>query len=423
MESTRKCDRSKFRVRLLIFLLCLFTTITAFTQDFTNLEFSQAYEFFEGEPGSLFVIIPNIAPSRIEYTFPKFPDTVSLIGLEKISYSSQRYKGKFVKSTKLQIALKFLQSGTYNFEPIKITIDNTDEYDIKFSQITVIPNLLELKPELMFTPSKTLHALQSTEFILSALYFKDIVDYSVELSENALIEETENLFTEANKKDFTANAIPIAKFTCIPFAEGSLILKNVTATFVGYDGKNHEVILKNIELPVLKATNYIENFISFGQQQLLSVQSKSSSQNYAIEDKNTEKAKLIHNEWVAKKKARVPIIIGSFCFSSFIILVSLGMLLFAIKTKKSLQKSIVLLVFGVILILVSHFFAFKEKDIYAITYTTNMYGIPEFDGQILKTLESGTRVKIENDMGDWALIQQENSTSGWVQKQDCLLIQ
>ncbi len=423
MESFRNCNRPRIRIGLLIVILTLFSNMLVISQDFDNLEFSQTNEFSEGEPGSLFVIIPNIVPSRIEYTLPKFPESVLLIGLEKISYSSQKYKGKFVKSTKLQIAVKFLESGTYSFEPIKITIDNSDEYEIKFPQITVSPNLLELKPELIFTPSKTLHALQSTEFILSGRYFKDVVNYSVELSENALIEETEQLFVSGNRKEFTVHEIPIAKFTCIPFGEGILTLKNITATFVGYDGKNHVVTLENSELPVLKTIKYTEDYQPFDKPQLLLEQSKQPIQNYAINDKNTEKAKLIQEEWLAKKKAKVPIIIGAFYFSCFIIFVSFGMLFFAIRTKKSLRRSIFFLVLGVIVIFATSFFIFKEKEMYAITYTTNMYGIPEFDGQILKTLESGTRVKIENDMGDWLLIQQENKTTGWVQKQDCLVIQ
>ena len=416
MENSRKYTRPKFSIGLLIFFVFLLTSTKAFSQ---NLEFTQNSDFFVGSQCTMSVVIPNISPTRIEYMIPNLPDSIVLAGIEKIADYSVQENGESVKSAKIQLMVKFSKSGTFSFEPITIVIDNTDKFEIGFPEIIVAPNLEELKPELFFEPARNLHALESTDFLLSARYMINVLDYSVELSENALIEETERLYNPQNKEEFSVNVIPIASFECIPFTSGTLTLKNITATLVGYDEHPYTIVLQDIELPVLEASAYAESF----NDELILPQTPTVKVKPANEDKNIEFAKKVYDESLAKKKVELPVIIVGFFISVLIIFVAIVLLILRKATNKSLKKFIVLLIFGILLLSVTIFLWYEEKRPCGITYATNMYGIPEMDGQVLTTLESGTKVKIKNDMGDWLLIQRENKATGWILKQDCLIIQ
>ena len=420
MESPRKRHNSKFSTRLLIACLFLLITTTAFSEDFTSLEFSQKGHFFVGEECSLTLTIPNTYPSNIGFAISPLSDKVTLIGIEKTADISLDNEGKSVRSTKIELIIKFSEAGTYNFSPISLIVDYLGKFAVNFPEIIVTPNVLELTPELLFTPTDNMQALSTTNCILSARYISNVLDYSVELSENALIEETQTLFMPQEEGQFSIDAIPIAKFECIPFTSGTLVLKNITATVIDYDGKTHTIVLENFEIPVLEKASYTESFEH--QQQL--AQSQTNIQiTHEIEDKNTEFAKAIHEEWVTKKNTKKPLIITGFCISILLTLISIALIIFNTITKKSSKKGTRLLILSIILLFITILFTYEEKKLHGITYTTNMYGIPEFDGQILSTLESGTRVKIKNNMDGWLLIQNENNATGWILEQDCLLIQ
>ncbi len=418
MANSRNNFTRKQYYRLLIVFLFSITNSFIFAVDTNEYIFSQSNDIFTQEQSSVSVTIPGYKPSQITHSVPTLPNTIQLIQSTK-SASTVTNDNKTIQSTVISFTLLFENEGIYSIEPLEIIIDATETIQIPFEKFTVYPNFENLKPVLEFTPKTDLQALQTTEFILSARYIKDILDYSVELSKNALFEETKRLYDHTAKKTLSLEPINIASYNCIPFESGFITIEKITATVVDYNDIVQTITLATTEIPVLNSLS--QNEVQFGKEQTATT-TTAANKSTQIHNKNEEKAKDIFDKYREEQQSLKPIILISIIISIALILFGITHLVIKILKKHPIMTPIAISVIGVVLLLTT-IFSWNIQNKYAITYNTNLFAIPEWESQILRTVESGSKVEVLEDIGDWYLIKKDDKTTGWVFKEDCLIIE
>jgi len=105
----------------------------------------------------------------------------------------------------------------------------------------------------------------------------------------------------------------------------------------------------------------------------------------------------------------------------YFVLMGLGMVLVIGKrTYKSLLRTL-LVVFGVLFVFVGTTLAFRVHtgmfvhEAIVVAKEVNAHSGPGEDLTTIFTIHEGTKVSIERQSGDWALIRLKNGMGGWIQ--------
>ncbi len=448
MENARSCTGKKRYNRLLSFCLlvfCLASTLYAQTQPF---QFSQQGDFAVSSESAFTLQLIGISPSNIEIITRAFPDGVTFVSSTKSDGFVRQDNGISQKATTITYILRFSKEGTYNLGSLPIMIDSSLR-SITFPIVTVFPNPNILVPELILEAHSNLYSLEEGIFTLSARYFKNIQDLHVGLSENALIEQKE-MYIEMPSSDysFSSEMIPIATFTCVPFSAGSLTFPEITVTFTAYNGQERVITLKSNSFVVSSSDNTTDSL--YGNERAF----LRTEEHYLLPDDTfQEKKEDIVERLVAlriqekysffpfeAKKARIELEsqenidnVGETSYAWVLSGIVLSLLcLFLGFVFRLLRKKFeythtffygILFSLGVIMLGLSLYYGRPLLNQYAITYGSRLYTIPEYESKTVSSLAAGSRVAIQHSVGEWYLVLDQDGKSGWVLKNDCILIE
>ncbi len=453
MERQRSCTRRKFNNRLLILVLCTlsFISTSIFSQNYDSLQFNQENDFAMMEESVFTISLVDVSPSDIELRMKALPLGVEFISSEKSDGFIRQSGGSTKKGTTITYIVRFFDSGTYNLGSLPVIIEGKSE-DITFPIVQVLPNPDALLPELYIEQSEPLYSLHKSSFTIFAKYFKRVEDISIGLSEQALIEKTSESF-EIPSSDFSFSdeTINLATFSCIPFESGTLILPEIRVTFIAHNGQSYDIILESTSVSVLSQEDYspmvygeerkmvfaaIENDGQAIPHELSVIEKKEAfvkdlaalriSEKYSFfpfsiraQRKNLEKSENIENDDEV-----------SFTWTVFSLVVSMilifgGLILNFIQKQRETPRhayGVLAIVLGAFLLLGAGFYGRTLLKDYALTFGTELHTIPEYESHIVTTLYAGTRVEILRSVGDWYLISQVDGRTGWILKEDCILI-
>ncbi len=443
MENTRAFIRRKRHNRLLVyFFLILFSFEFLNAQSF-EYTFEQTGDFAASENCLFTISLVGVSPSNVELIGRTFPPGISFVSSEKSDGFVRQENGINEKATIIRYSLKFEREGLYNLGSLPIMLNDTLQ-SIAFPVFTVLPNPDVLTPQLFIEDISPLYNLQEGTFTVSAKHFKNITDFSIELSEQALIEQIES-YSDIPSKDFTFtnSTIPIAKFSCIPFESGSLVLPTIKASFIAYNGTRHNVTLPYRRFDVLDKVDYISE--AYGEERAFLTVNEVENPVTVLDKKETlvrtlvdlrieEKYSLLpfnarRERTVIEKNENIQnvgevsytwTIIG--IVASFAVLI-IGLFVHLINRKKGSSNFAPLFFFiGSVLLVCILFYGRSLSKDYAITYATNLYTIPEYESQVVTSLYAGMKVEVDKTVGDWCLITHSDGRSGWVLEDHCILI-
>lgn len=447
---------SKRRNRLLTFFgVCalLFICPPALTGQNTDaLHFYQTATFTVAENSEFTVEIAEISPANIEILYRDLPTAVSFVSSKKSDTFIMDKDGNREKGTLISYTVRFLEPGMYNLDSLDILIDSIS-YTISFPPVEVNQNTNFLLPELYLEPQGNLYQSQRGILVLSGRYFQRIENLEWNLSENALIDKSiSSMPIPSDDFPFSENKTDIAIFSYTPLSVGTLTLPQITATFIAYNGSTYTVQPKLKTVTVLPSAPEKSELPAVGD----STQLDSSTQSISVaqsviptQKENTAFVKKLvalrsqerHTlfPFMAKKERIVleetaniqNIDETSELWALISVALSvIGLLLGFIlhktqKAKQNAQKSrLPLLCFTIAAVLVffALFSTFKLSGQYALALGSQLRTIPEYEASTLTTLSAGMRVRIVRTGGDWYLVSLEDTRSGWILKNDCILI-
>lgn len=454
MEKQTSCTSAKRHNRLLrFFCACVLLPISALLAA-QNISFTQAASFTVAEDSKFLIEMPGISPSSVEIIHKDLPSSVSFVSSMKSDTFIMDKDGNRERGTLISYTVHFLEPGMYNLNSLDILIDSIS-YVIDFPPVNVSQNPDILLPELYLDPHGSLYQSQKGVLVLSGRYFKRIENLEWNLSENALIEKSlSEIPVPSDNFPFSEEKTTIAIFSYTPLASGTLILPQITANFVAYNGHSYTVqpkiktatVLPPISVPAsseLRAQDDLPQVGTYAQannssQSILSMQ----ADNTAFVEKL---AKLRSQERHAlfpfmAKKERIALEetanlqnVGETSELWAIIFVILGVLLLLFgfilykkqKAKQTDRKShipIACFSIATVLVFLAIFSTFKLSRQYALTLPSQLRTIPEYEASNITTLFAGMRVRIFRTAGDWYLVSLEDTRSGWILKDDCILI-
>ncbi len=452
MASKRSCTRRKQYYRLLkTFFTLVFSlvTITASSQVIGDLQFNQSGDFSIQGESEFTISLVGISPSDIEIGRTNLPSSTVFVSSTKRDGFLRQTDGSTEKATTITYTLQFLEAGTYTLGSLPVIINGRSN-SINFPTVRVFQNPDLLYPELYIEQIGSFYSLHSGEFTVLARYVKSVEDVSIDLSENALIEQIA-LNVELPSANFVVSddAIALATFSCIPFSEGTLTLPKITVTCIRYDGERTTISLENSTVHVLPQNAYSST--TYGQER--SVFADANQIEASVQ--NTVKMEVEKNEDLTRKLADLRIQEKysafsmeatrdreaiekaenlqngrevSFFWASFILLFSfvlifVGIGFFVLQKKKNGKKySYICYVLAALLLGGVIFYGNSLVHQYALTCGTYLYAIPEYESQVTTTLYAGTKVKIQRSVGEWYLVSQADGRTGWVVKDNCILI-
>ncbi len=453
MEEQRSFARRKRHNRLLRpFLICLFILflLSLHGQGVSLLQFSQENDFAMLEESVFIINILDISPSDVEIITRSFPQGVEFISSEKSDGFVRQNDGRTAKATTILYTLRFSNSGTYDLGSLPVRIKGRPD-NIDFPTVRVLPNPAVLLPELFLEQVSPFYSLHEGTLELSAKYFKNIESIEVGLSEHALIEQkTRHVAIPTQDFAFSDNTIKILSLSCIPFASGQLLLPEISVNFIAFDGERHRISLQSTTITVSSQDDYAPE--TYGEERhLLSTSEQRIEESPTIE---LEKKEALTQELFAlrikekhsvfpfsAKNKRVEIEKrenlqnddeASFFWSmialfSSLALIVVGFVLLQVqKRKEETEKKlpfVLCFTLGVLLLCISIFYGRSLYNEYALVYGTHMHAIPEFESHIVTAVHAGTRVEILRSAGDWYLVLQLDGRSGWILKDDCVLIE
>ncbi len=448
MEKRRNNTGKKRYNRLLkFFLLCMvfYVSFPAFAQNFNGIQFSQKGDFSVLEDSIFVLELVGVNLADVEVEYRTFPHGIDFVSSEKNNTFIRLDDGSTQKAVSIMYTLRFLHEGEYNLGSVPLSIESV-MHTIDFPIVTVHPNLDTLIPELLFVQNDPLYALHTGTFSLQAKYFSSITALSVDLSEQALIEQTSSQVSiPSTDFPFSTEMVALATFSCIPFESGTLELPQILASFIAFNGTEHTITLDGKTLTVFPSENFLVP--NYGNERhLLDIsmqQADSSVQSIPIDRKESlvqslaalrisEKYSLLPFESTQERKVLEETeniqnvgevsytwAIGAFFFS--VVLIFTSVILFKLKKKLGLASLFCFL--GIALFALTVLYGKPLLNRYALTYGTQLYTIPEYESNVIDSLYPGLRVQIIRSVGDWYLIEKNDGRSGWILKTDCVLIE
>lgn len=449
MEKSRSCTTSKRYSRLLIiFVLLSIHLPTLFAQD---LRFNQVDIFTVGANSEFIVEITGVSPAEIEILYKDLPSDIDFVSSTKSDAFLVDANGKHKKGTRITYIVCFLESKTYSLGFLDVRI-NSILYSIEFPTVLVSKNPDILLPELYLVPEGSVYQFENTTLVLTGRYFKRIEGIDWDLSETALIEKNaSSMALPSEDFSFSEDSTTIATFLYMPLESGQLVLPKIEVDIIAYNGHPYTIspiapplsVLeplttkistqddyyteKPLTVPIDTATQLSQVAVSDDRSalvmQLASLRSKERHQVFPFFAKNErialEKTVNLHN--VGELSVVWTIVCAVFSFPLFLI----GLLLYK-KRKKAQDKrgglSFLCIILAIMLAGWTIFSVFKLSGQSALTFESQLRTIPEYQTSSLITLFPGMKVDILSSAGDWYLVSLEDKRSGWILKNECILI-
>ena len=462
----------KIFFRLLIFCLFINTYFSLYAKnpswlELSKLKFHKGEEyFFTGTDCPFYIDIPDVKPENVQLNVNKLPDSVSFISSKKeVLMPRYNVDGTLLTpgGTHLVMYLKFEVAGRHRI-PYVHMIMNGYYMTPAIGTVEVFENPRFMLPsiEIKFFDSesneinvrKNQIRLKETEHLNFTIYIKYAVQLNVftwDLPENSLFNEIKSFdeIHNVNKNkntNFNPSPIPIATFDWQVLKKGTYELPKFYITATTYNGFDYDLEIPSYRIIVdslnLKANpadeEKIKILFSYAFTEPL------SAQNYTEEIKCTEQdlqalLSFYHYEinsfplfnksykkrielekklglTQGKSKASKPFLY--ILITITVITLSVSIILFCVKRK---IVAFIVLVFAAVSLVFTGIQMNKVLTETALYKGGAINSIPE------KNITSGVRIKegscvvVLKKVGDWCYIRC-NDTSGWIEKENLIMI-
>ena len=431
----------------------------------------------KGEDCVFELVLPGIPPAAVSVRFAALPSGTEFRGSEKRelfasgdnrqSGSAGRQSGTgsaaAQRGTLFEYTVRFRETGTFSLLPARVSFGGKT-VTVPFERVDVYENPYLLVPEFFFVADGQARAGEPLTIRLMGRFFEKVESIDWDVPERGLFEkigEKTNLPSAA--ENFTADT-EIAQFVYTPFFEGKEKLPAVSVKARAYDGQPYTIAVADFELTVLPKKNAITKRARQSSASLsganhsatsspaASAVSVSAASASSSEEKNKEREALARRVADLRKKERTAIFVWpvrterkhlereaslqnpdepSFVWTLLcagILIVSL-IVLYAlfVRRRKIGGRFIFLAALCLALQIACVFVLIKNVPESArgavITRSAPLRTIPEPDAKGTISLTAGMRLKVLRASGAWYLVSASGGHSGWILKDECIIIE
>ncbi|MGI5076916.1 SH3 domain-containing protein [Treponema maltophilum] len=418
----------------------------------------------KGEDCVFELALPGIPPSAVSVRFAALPSGAEFRGSEKRELFASGSAGA-QRGTLFEYTVRFRETGAFSLLPARVSFGGKT-VTVPFERVDVYENPYLLVPEFFFVADGQARAGEPLTIRLTGRFFEKVESIDWEVPERGLFEkigEKTNLPSAA--ENFAADT-EIAQFVYTPFFEGKEKLPAVSVKARAYDGQPYTIAVADFELTVLPKKNMSAKRARQSSAALSAVNSSeasapaasavsaSAANAFSSEEKNNgeEPEALARHVADLRKKERTAIFVWpvrterkhlereaalqnpdepSFIWTLLcagILVVSL-IVLYAlfVRRRKIGGRFIFLAALCLALQMACVFVLIKNVPESArgavITRSTPLRTIPEPDAKGTISLTAGMRLKVLRSSGAWYLVSASGGHSGWILKDECIIIE
>ena len=418
----------------------------------------------KGEDCVFELALPGIPPSAVSVRFAALPSGAEFRGSEKRELFASGSAGA-QRGTLFEYTVRFRETGAFSLLPARVSFGGKT-VTVPFERVDVYESPYLLVPEFFFVVDEQARAGEPLTIRLTGRFFEKVESIDWNVPERGLFEkigEKTNLPSAA--ENFAADT-EIAEFVYTPFFEGKEKLPAVSVKARAYDGQLYTIAVADFELTVLPKKNAIAKRARQSSAALSAVNSSeasapaasavsaSASNAFSSEEKNNgeEPEALARRVADLRKKERTAIFVWpvrterkhlereaslqnpdepSFIWTLLcagILVVSL-IVLYAlfVRRRKIGGCFIFLAALCLALQMACVFVLIKNVPESArgavITRSAPLRTIPEPDAKGTISLTAGMRLKVLRSSGAWYLVSASGGHSGWILKDECIIIE
>lgn len=410
----------------------------------------------KGEDCVFELALPGIPPSAVSVRFAALPSGAEFRGSEKRELFASGSAGA-QRGTLFEYTVRFRETGAFSLLPARVSFGGKT-VTVPFERVDVYENPYLLVPEFFFVADGQARAGEPLTIRLTGRFFEKVESIDWDVPERGLFEkigEKTNLPSAA--ENFAADT-EIAQFVYTPFFEGKEKLPAVSVKARAYDGQLYTIAVADFELIVLPKKNMSAKRARQNSASLSGANPSASSvpaaNAFSSEEKNNgeEPEALARRVADLRKKERTAIFVWpvrterkhlereaalqnpdepSFIWTLLcagILVVSL-IVLYAlfVRRRKIGGRFIFLAALCLALQMACVFVLIKNVPESArgavITRSTPLRTIPEPDAKGTISLTAGMRLKVLRASGAWYLVCASGGHSGWILKDECIIIE
>lgn len=367
------------------------------------------------------------------------------------------------RGTLFEYTVRFSETGRFSLLPARLSFGGKT-VTVPFERVDVFENPSLLVPEFFFAVDGQARAGEPLTIRLMGRFFAKAESIDWDVPERGLFEkigEKTNLPSAA--ENFAADT-EIAEFIYTPFFEGKEKLPAVSVKARAYDGQLYTIAVADFELTVLPKKNTpVENARqsasplfaanpSAASAPAASAVSVSAASASSSEEKNKEREALARRVADLRKKERTaifvwpvrterkrlereaalqnpdePSFVWTFLCAGVLILSVVVLYALFVRRRKIGGRFVFFAVFCLALQIACVFVLIKNVPESArgavITKSAPLRTIPEPDAKGTISLTAGMRLKVLRSSGAWYLVSASGGHSGWILKDECIIIE
>ncbi len=419
-------------------LMCIFLTVFIFPAEAKRLSDSEIPSLkliprddicFVGQEMTYTLELPGVDSSLARTDVPDFSDgktDARFISARKTEFSDSEGEA----GTRFQFQIVFSSAGRAVLPPLTVYI-NRHSYAIPFEQVTVYEDPATIQPQLSISfEDDRLQSLQSRSaplsvsagetitFTLSIRYCTQILHFSWDLPKNSIFTELtryDSARGEPQKKSFSPEPLPLARFSWTPLVEASYTLPTFSVEAVAYNGGRKMISLPPQIISVSAAQETREKAVLSSPSQSL------FDQAFAPPEQTDEKSALTADATVAKSQAgKVLKVIPSDSQRPVLFLagaVASALLSGALCLLRQKRKMLLPLMLSLACLGGAVWTFAGSRTQYALFSGGAVYAVPEDSASSVMQLPADTRVRIVEKAGDWVYIKSDDY-AGWVKEKE-----
>lgn len=412
---------------------------------------------YSGEECCLQLKIPFVKADSVMASIPDLPAGINFVSLRRSEYADE------TSGTKIELWLNFSEKGTYKLKFLRVTINGT-LYNIPFKPITILENPRNMLPQLVVTFDNGVELIQQKRsssrskiafsekngvplrFTVSLQYAVQLVSFYWSVPKNSLFTELERYEITTGtlrNSDFSEKKVPVASFEWQPLVTGNVYLPELKLIATAYNGSRVELSMPDVLIEILENKNQINKSnndndlfayafteapvsdkkivkTSISNEDCIKIaelrEKERNSVPFGIEKKNRhefEKGLGIYSE----ESEPTHFMLHIFICLAIIFAVLLGM---AIMLKK-IPILIFISTLSIVFFVLSIISAVRLSIDYGIFIGGGIRAVPETSVASVESIESGRRVKVEQQAGGWVYIR-VGASGGWILKENIIFI-
>lgn len=416
----------------------------------------------KGEDCVFELVLSGIPLSDASVRFAALPSGVEFRGSGKRDFFSSGSAGRESgagsgRGTLFEYTVRFTQTGTFSLLPARLSFGGKT-VAVPFERVEVFENPSLLVPEFFFVPDEQARAGEPLRIRLAGRFFEKVESIDWDVPERGLFEkvgEKTNLPFAA--ENFAADT-EIAEFVYTPFFEGKEKLPAVSVKARAYDGQLYTIAVADFELTVFPKKNMSAKRVRQSSAALSAVNSSEASAPAASasspEGKNngTEQEVLARHVADLRKKERgaifvwpvrterkhlereaalqnpnEPSLVWTFLCAGILALSLIVLYALFIRRRKIGGRFVFLAALCIALQIACVFVLIKNipelTRAAVITRFVPLRTIPEPDAKGTISLTAGMRLKVLRSSGAWYLVSASGGHSGWILKDECIIIE